>query len=140
MLLRACWLLAVRFKRLGVSFVYQEFVSGRGIVTRCPPCPCCATQDVLIGVCRDLTGIIRASTNKKHYNWVFDALYPRYFALFYQAAEVRSAICTDVWVGQSRMGLSPLGNVCVKVIVTPLTLCLSPCIGCSRFGRTRLQS
>ena len=50
-------------------------------------------QAVFIGVCRDLTGIVRATTNKKQYCWVFDALYPRYFPVFFQAAEVRG---TDV--------------------------------------------
>jgi hypothetical protein len=46
-------------------------------------------QPVVAGMCRDLTGIVRATTGKKHYVWVFDTLYPKYFPVFAQAMEVR---------------------------------------------------
>ena len=52
-------------------------------------------QPVVAGMCRDLTGIVRATTGKKHYVWVFDTLYPKYFPVFAQAMEVR--MCCTYW-------------------------------------------
>jgi hypothetical protein len=53
-------------------------------------------QTLLIGVCRDLTGIVSSTYNKKTYSWVFDALYPRHFPMFLQATEVRGAVACRV--------------------------------------------
>lgn len=44
-------------------------------------------QQALIGVCRDLRGIVQQTHNRRTYGCIFDMLYPAYFPVFVRAAE-----------------------------------------------------
>jgi exportin-7 len=44
-------------------------------------------KEAVIGVCRDLRGIVQQTHNRRTYSCIFDMLYPAYFPVFIRAAE-----------------------------------------------------
>ena len=44
-------------------------------------------REAVIGVCRDLRGIVQQTHNRRTYSCIFDLLYPTYFPVFVRAAE-----------------------------------------------------
>ncbi|KAF1791887.1 Armadillo-type fold [Phytophthora cactorum] len=44
-------------------------------------------REAVIGVCRDLRGIIQQTHNRRTYSCIFDLLYPAYFPVFVRAAD-----------------------------------------------------
>ncbi|KAF1334127.1 Exportin-like protein, partial [Globisporangium splendens] len=44
-------------------------------------------KDAVIGVCRDLRGIVQQTHNRRTFSCIFDFLYPTYFPVFVRAAE-----------------------------------------------------
>ncbi|KAI9921848.1 hypothetical protein PsorP6_001060 [Peronosclerospora sorghi] len=44
-------------------------------------------REAIIGVCRDLRGIVQQTQNRRTYSCIFDLLYPAYFSVFVRAAD-----------------------------------------------------
>lgn len=50
-------------------------------------CSFAKLQLLFVSVCRDLIGTLRSAADRKHYAWVFDAVFPKYFPILALAAE-----------------------------------------------------